>query len=143
MWGLTELNQVVVGNNDGNVQLIWWLPGHSPEHAVIRQFNANSIVGVAGFVGADQLNQVVVGTNDGNVNLIWWLPGQARDHEVITGFNAKIVAVAGFVGADQYNQVVVGTRDGRVHDIYWHLPIGKLYISTSNRGLLKMDFVNG
>ena len=72
------------------------------DEMVLTQFSANSIVGVAGFVGADQLNQVVVGTNDGRVNLVWWLPGQARDQMVLTQFSANsIVGVAGFVGADR------------------------------------------
>ena len=40
------------------------------------------------------------------------------------------------------NNIIAATSDGKLHHYYWSPTERSLYVSTSNRGLLKLDFVN-
>jgi Matrixin/Putative peptidoglycan binding domain len=122
--GNTDQNQhVIVGTTDGNVhELYWGPPVGQVGHSILRQFGANSIVGVGGFYGGDidQNQHAIVATTDGNVHELYWGPpvGQV-EHGVLTQFGA-IAGVGGFYGGDidQNQHAIVATRDD-VHEIYW------------------------
>ncbi len=68
---------VIVGTNDGKVHQIFWKSDTVgiEIHGIIAQFNANSIVKLAGFYSeSDQVEHVIVCTRDGKVHELWAKP---------------------------------------------------------------------
>ena len=65
-----QYQHVIVGTTDGKVHEIYWKIGQQGIEGqyILTQFNANSIVGIAGYYAENDTGQhVIVGTKDGNV----------------------------------------------------------------------------